>query len=280
MSNDLETTTPTTEIVVPESKFNPIVEEAKTKIAKATTLAELDLTKVAPTEAQVAEAKDLSKGLGKSRIAIENARKEIKKIHWDRGVAVDALAKQFSTPIISLEGKMDAIAEYFERKEAARLAELKKVREAEMLQYTSTPELYTVEKMAEDEYKNLLVGLKLSFEALQAAAKAEADRIANLDAENARLKASADAAAKEAADAKAKLDAVTNSQLEAVRIAAADKRKANRAPDKEKVEAFLKVVEDLELPNLKTDDGKEVLTGIKRAKACFIAAIKSQLEDL
>ena len=280
MSNDITTITPTTEIVVPESKFTPIVAEAKEKIAKANILARLDLEKVQPTEAQVAEAKELSKSLAKTRTNLEKTRKEVKQVHWDRGVAVDNLAKEVGAPILKLEAKMDAIAEYFERKEAARITGLKTARETEMRQYTSTPELYTVEKMAEDEYKNLLVGLKLSFEARQAAAKAEAERIANLNAENARLKAAADAAAKTAADAQAELNRVENARLETLRIAVADKRKANRAPDKEKVEAFLQAVEALELPNLKTDDGKEVLKGLTKAKACFIAAIKSQLEDL
>lgn len=280
MSNDLTTIMPTTEIVVPESKFNPIVAEAKEKIAKANILAQLDLEKVQPTELQVAEAKELSKGLAKTRTNLEKARKEVKQIHWDRGVAVDNLAKEVGAPIVKLEAKMDAIAEYFERKEAARIAGLKTARETEMRQYTTTPELYTVEKMGDDEYKNLLEGLRLSFEARQTAAKAESDRIANLNAENARLKAAADAATKQAADAKAELDRVENAKLETLRIAAADKRKANRAPDKEKVEAFLQAVDALELPNLKTEDGIEALKGLTKAKACFIAAIKSQLADL
>ncbi len=111
--------------------------------------------------------------------------------------------------------------------------------------------------------------------AAKAAAAAAADAAAKAAAAEARRKADAekakkDAEAAEAARVAAAAAAEARAKAEQEKAAAAAKRKAERAPDKAKLEAFIKLLEGIQSPAMKTEEGKEAIYAFETMHAKMI----------
>ena len=171
-------------ILVPESKFNPILEEAKGKIAAAETLAAITTP---PTEIQIEEAAEHLKGLVKVRTAIDKARKEIKDFFLQKGKAIDAAAKEATAPVVALEEKLSAIKEYYIRIEQAKVDALRDERIKLLTPYCQTPEggwLEDLGTMANDAFDALLTGYK--YRAAQSAREIEKQKADAVELERLR----------------------------------------------------------------------------------------------
>lgn len=118
-----------------------------------------------------------------------------------------------------------------------------------------------------------------------AAERAEAARLAKIEAEKAAaaLKAEQDAARKLAEELAAKQKAEQQerdrlAKIEAEKLAAA--KKAAKAPDKEKMIAFVSGIQLPELPAMATEEGGRVLSEIRSKFTAYITWAQSQINNL
>jgi len=96
--------------------------------------------------------------------------------------ALDGLRNIVKYAVTENEDKLMAIEKHFENLEIQRKVKLKESRELELETYGGTPEGIIVEDMADDVWKNYLVGVKAAHQIkIDAEKKAEADRIAEIE---------------------------------------------------------------------------------------------------
>ena len=237
-------------IVVPESKFNPLVEAGKKLIS------ELIILSKATTEPTTEELKVITKGrnsLKTIRCDIENARVDLKKDIIKKERLIDSLAREYTKPIQELEEKLKEREKYKENMEAKRKQELARSRAELLLPYIDALRMvdYKLGEMAPEVFDGLLIGLKAKREAQLAEqarieaerqAKAEADRIEQerIRAENEKLKQEAEEKRKQYEAELDKARIAREAQEEAARIEAQriaeERRKEKEIADaKEKI---------------------------------------------
>lgn len=240
----------------------------ETKAAEwATKAAALTVT----DESQKAEMKMAREGrlfMRQLRLTVESTRKELKDDYLQGGRAVDAVAKHLIGLIQPTEKYLEEQEGFAVRAAAERKEALRATRYAALAEYTADPNVYALAELSEEAYMELLNGLFAAREAKQEAARkqAEADRLADEEAEIARAadaaerirvraeneRLQAEAAQREAA-MKAEREAAEQARLKAewdaaeLRLAAEKKAAAERrtieakaAADKAAADALLR----------------------------------------
>lgn len=201
-------------------------------------------------------ARESRLALREIRISVEKRRKEAKEDSLRRGKAIDGFANIFKAAVEPIEEYLLEQEQFAERAEAAERQRLKEERESVLAPFLGEGQpVIALEMMSGETWDRYLADARMLHEAKQEAArKAEADRIAKeqaeeaerarVIAENARLKAEAEqaeheriAAAKEAqraldeATAKAKAElakAQAEAAAEAARVKAEQESEARK----------------------------------------------------
>jgi len=155
------------------------------------------------------EAKALRIKYMKVRTGLEEVRKARKAFYLSGGRAVDGLSAAYTHAVEGNEQRLKAIETHFEDMEKARIAKLEAERIEAASKFDNDARLMKLGEMAEDVWKNYILGVELSYnhrkaaeqkaeEERKAAAEAEAARQAEIQNENARLREEAEKARKAA----------------------------------------------------------------------------------
>lgn len=164
------------------------------------------------TPALCGEAKAVRLKLVKVRTGIAEIHKTQKAFFLAAGRFVDAWKNKETLPVEQMEEKLTEIEEYYERIEAARVAELQLSRAAEIASYQDEGSFIpgNLGELTDDVYANYLLGVKTAFEqkaaAAKAAAEAEAARIEAEKAEQERIRIENERLKKEAEEREAEIE--------------------------------------------------------------------------
>lgn len=263
--------------------------------------------------ATMAEARKMRLALKNIRVDVEKRRKELKEDSLRVGKAIDSVAKYVKETIEPAETYLEEQEKFAELKAAERAAKLKAERTEKLMKYTDDISMYNFDSMDDEKFESLLSTLKAQRDAEVAQAeKVEADRIAaekaererqaQIEAENAKLKAEAEAREAELlkereieAKKQAKLEEARQAELkverekaeaerakreaieEAQRKQAEEARKAEElkaeaeaeallAPDKNKLIEFahaIELVRTTKLPAVKSNNAQKVVNKIE-----------------
>ena len=204
---------------------------------------------VPPTSPKVAGALRLE--LKRLRIAADKTRKELNEDGLRRTKAINGINALLAYQLVPVEEAMEKIEKAAEIAEAARLAALKEARAKDLAPYIIEPNIYPLDTMTDDQWKQLFEGSKAMHEArVAAAAKAEAERVAAAKAaEEARIaKEKEEAAERERMKAEnerlAKIAAEERAAREAAELKAAEERAAIEAKAKAEREAAEKTARE------------------------------------
>lgn len=271
---------------------------------------------------EMAEAREKRLALKKARTTVENKRKELKEESLKTGRAIDAVARFVKDTIEPAEKYLEQQERFKELKEAAEMAERLAERTEKVAPFAD-PTLYNLGEMADEAFDTLLDSLKKQDEERIANEKAEAERIAKEEAEreaeqkriiaeNARLRAEAEAKikAEEIAEAKhqaeleaerakvlaiemeqrkkaeaevrarAEAEAVEKARIEAEKKAELD---AMLAPDKDKLLNFSRAVEIIraeKLPAVRTKQAQDIVNEIDNQLAGIQSLIAERVKQL
>jgi len=193
------------------------------------------------------------------------------------------------------ETELDKIEKYQQHLEAEKKEKIRNERAAVLDKYEANYDHIDIGAMDEDVWKNYVAGVKLQYDQkIEAEKKAEEDRIAaekkeaaereRIRKENEQLRKEAEAGRIKAAKEHEKADAARKKQeaiAEKERLArekaekelqkkknaeAAEKKRiedekkaARLAPDKEKITIFVKQLQDIEMPKVKSAEAKKVI---------------------
>ena len=219
------------------SEFFANAEEWKTK-ADALTVTD---------EAQAAEMKMARVGrlaLRNIRISVEHTRKELKEDGLKQGRAIDSVAKALTATIEPIERHLEMQETFAVRAKATRDAEQQAVRTALLAAFPVNPTFFDLVNMPQSAFDELVDSLKI-IEAtkVEAAAKAEQERLAAIEAQ--RVTAAAEAAAIEA-------QRIENTRLRAE----AEQREKEAAAERERAAAEQQVAEAKAAAELKAVNDK------------------------
>lgn len=258
------------------AEAQPLIEQAKgIKVADATCVSEMK------------KAREVRLALKRVRTDAEKTRKAMKEDSLRAGRAIDGMNNILLLAIEPVEKVLEEQEKFAERAEAARKAKLGQERADQLRALGSNPAQYIgLADMGDEQWKACLHGAKLAKEEREKAAEAERIRVAaetaerdRLRVENERLRkeqAEKDAQARkerEAIEAKARAEreaaeAVARQEREAreklereaaakradeAKKAAAEaeaKRRAELAPDADKLRALAKLVRSIEMPEV------------------------------
>jgi len=153
---------------------------------------------------EMAEAKEKRLALKRIRTGVESKRKELKEDSLRTGRAIDIVARYIKENIEPAEKYLESQEKFAELKKAAQDAKTKADRIERLLKYTDDISLYNLDNIDDETFEFLLAKVKKEYDDRVAAEKAEADRIEKerlaeierqkaIEAENAKLKAEAEA---------------------------------------------------------------------------------------
>lgn len=183
---------------------------------------EIVIQEVTPELAE--KAKTLRLKLVKVRTGTDAIHKKAKQYYLNGGRAVDGLKNTVTFAVEGKEDILEGIEMYYENQEKERLDKIYEVRVSEVQALGGAP-IAELRTMKDEIYKDYIFGINAAKEAKEKAAKKEEQRLkkeakekaaadkaaaeeqARIKAENEKLKAEVDAAAKLAADEKAKQEA-------------------------------------------------------------------------
>lgn len=195
-----------------EQAFLPKIQEREALVAIYEQLITSELT---PELCK--NAKEVRLKLVKVRTGISEIHKTQKAFFLSAGRFVDACKNKEILPVEQMEEKLSEIENYFVNIEKERIAKLQAERLEECRKYTEYP-ISELGTMSEEGYIPYLTGLKVAYNArIEAEQKAEAERLAAIEAErleqirikeeNARLQAEAEQKEKELAAERLKAEA-------------------------------------------------------------------------
>lgn len=225
-------------------------------------------------------AREKRLALRKTRITVENKRKELKEESLRTGQAIDRVARFVKDTITPAEEHLQLQEDYAKIKQAERAAALKAERIEKLTPYTDDVSVYNLDGLTEAQFDDLLAKTKADHQAhldaqrlAEEAAKAHAEA-QRLEQEKIRLEnewlrreqAQQEAALREERDKRHALeraDAERRAQAEQERADAEEAhRRAALAPDREKIMSFsnaLEVVRREKLPAVESDQAKAVV---------------------
>jgi len=286
-------------------QFSNYFEIAATWENKAKTLIVTDVSQ--KTEMKMAREGRLF--LKAKRVDIEKARKELKEQSLREGQTIDAIAKILKNLIEPIEQHLEKQEKFAEIKEKEMKEERKITREATLtalnFDYTYTDLL----NMPDIQFDELVLKIENEISAkieadrlaeeqrIEAEQKAESERIEKerlqkeenekIRLENERLQKEAkereNQLAKEREERERIERDIAAKKQEDARIAKANelaKKKAAAAPDKDKLTALVKLIEDIEMPIMATDEANSILESVDQllGKVCtFIEQKRDQL---
>jgi DNA repair exonuclease SbcCD ATPase subunit len=250
-----------------------ILEERQMLVQQYTEAIKLDVEH--PDSA--AEAKKLRLLIRDNRTkGIEKWHKANKEIFLRGGQFVDAVKRKYADENKDMEAKLEEIEKWQEIQEAKAKEERRQQRMEQIAPYVDS-EPAGIAEMDYVTFKVFAKGLKEQWEQDQAEAKAAAEEQERIRKENealrkkqqeleARLKAEEQRKAKEEAEAKAKQQAEL-----------AAKKAAEKAPDVEKLKAFIDGIASVQMPSMSTDDAGLLAAEFEAKRQGFIKWMKSQL---
>jgi colicin import membrane protein len=306
---ETELTVITQQVALEPSKVETLLQSYAGSFAEAKVIAaearQILVTDETQTELmQTAREKRLE--LRKIRVNVENTRVQLKEQSLREGKAIDGMANIIKALIVPVEEHLEKQEKFAEILAAERAEKINAERVLKLSKYVDDPSIYNVKDMSEPAFNNLLGVCKTAFEAKQKekeeaerrkleAEAAERERVAKMEAENAKLreqkrkvdeKLAKERAAKKAAEDKleaerqAKIKAereAKEKELAEQRAAEEAKRKALLAPDKEKLIDFATTIDKLNAPNVASKEAGEAVrqaiakltevSGFLRAKA-------------
>lgn len=279
--------------------FHPIFAKARLAIAEAQGVAES--VKDATCMKEIRKSRACRLALREIRIESDKTRKTQKEHALLYGRAVDGFHAILLADLSPVESALQEAEDIAERAEANRLASLRLSREAELQPFLETPIMGDLSAISEKDYTTMLSDAKLLKQAkVDAAAKAEADAKAKAEAdrlereriaaENANLKAEAEAreaAAKaEREEAARKLAAesiAANIELAKERKAAEAARKAAEAvarKEREAIESKAKAEREAAEAEAKKERLRlQALAEVERQKTAAAEAAAKALRD-
>ncbi len=213
-----------------ESKSAVIAERFADYEAKASEWAEKSKALTVTDEGQKAEMKMAREGrlfLRQLRLTVESTRKELKEEYLQGGRAVDGVAKYLVGLIQPIEDHLQEQENFAVRAAAARKEKLKAERHTALAPYTADPNVYALADLSEEAFTELLNGLLAAKEAREEAArKAEADRLAAVEAERIQLeKEAAEREAQRAENERLKAEAAEREKVLATERAEAERQR-------------------------------------------------------
>lgn len=243
-----------------KSAFAPLFDQAEEWRLK---VANIRVTDASQTR-EMKLARESRLALREIRIKAEKTRKALKDESLRTGKAIDGAYNILEFLIAPLEKSLLEQEQFVERIEAARKAELKRAREAELAPFGIDPAFYNLDDMPEDQFAKLVGDAKLAHEAkIEAARRLEEERIKREQAEaeerermrkeNERLKREADEREAAIKAERAKVDAERKAAEEEARkerlrlqaIAEAERQKAEAERQaKAKLEAEAKRIQE------------------------------------
>lgn len=208
------------------------------------------------TALHTAEQKRLAEQKEAQRI--ETLRLEAERLEQQR-ISAEIVAKQRELELAAQKVRLEQEAVENQRKqqvEHERQLQLAAERERQLKEQAERDRIEAIEREKQIEAEN-------ERRAKEVAEQAEHDRLAAIETERLRIeKEIADkAAAKKLAEAKAK-------------------RKADLAPDKEKLVALAKSLDNYELPKLKMTEAEEVITNVRNLLSKVSVYINQQIDKL
>jgi hypothetical protein len=289
-----------------EARFAEIMTAAKTQLDESRKIVVTDPTDVRGME----QSRSMRLAVRQIRLAGEKAHKELKEDVLRAGRAIDGMKNillQLCEPEETRLLNQEKIAERIQQE---REAKLRAEREAVLVSLGENPGMHgPFETFPQADWDSRIADIKVAKEAREAAAKkaqeeaeakakAEREEAERIRAENARLKAEADAkdaamrAEREAAQAaireaqakaaeqsaklaqeRAKAEAAekVKADAEAARIEAERKaaQKAAAAPDRDKLNAYLAAIAAIPAPVMATEQGKAVAATVAEKLRAF-----------
>lgn len=216
-----------------QAAFAPLFASARTILEKSRAVTVTDVSQ----KDAIKIAKIYRIELKNIRVAGDKVRKELKEESLKKGKAIDGFYNILDHLVSTEEARLTEQEKFAEIKEAQRKAALKTEREELLKPYGLDLTGYALGDMSAETFDQLLTGTKHVHEAkIEAARKAEADRIAKEAAEQAeriRIQAENERLRKEAEFAKAEADRIEKERVkaeqEAAHLLAVEKAKADEA---------------------------------------------------
>lgn len=271
-----------------QNKFLPFLQQAQEWKEKASAL-------IVTHESQVNEMKmaRISRlALKEIRVKADKTRVELKEDSIKYGKAVQSIYNLIASQIEPIEKHLQEQEDFVKIKEQKRKEELKVIRLNELQPFIDfVPYGLSLGELTEEDYQKTLYGAKLQYEAkIESDKKAEEERLLKeqqekeererIRLENEKLKEEAKKKEEEALKLKKELDAKLENERkqnkllqekleqEKIRIAKelkekqAAENKAKRAPDKQKLIDLANYIEQLNMPELKSDEGKKIIDDV------------------
>lgn len=272
------------------ARFDEFVGIAQEWEAKAKAIVVLDASQ--KEDMKVArEGRLLLKG---KRVSIENLRKQLKEESLSEGRAIDGVAKALTGLISPIEEYLERQEKFVEIQEKERIAALASIRQSEVVKHGGNPALYNLGMMTEQEFTALVSGLakaeedRLEAEAQRIIREAESQREAErVRLENEQLRAQAVEAQRKLNAERAereKLEAQEKARrdAEALRLKreASEAKKADRAPDKTKIELFADDLEAIKGPEVKSVEAHAIIEHAMKSIGRVIQALRDGAEGL
>jgi hypothetical protein len=270
------------------------------------------INKENPTPVDAKLAREIRIAMAKNRTASEKKKDEAKAELLAEGNLIQGLYNVVAGASKLSEADMYAVEKFTENKEKERLAAIQSERVELLLPYAENANDMPLSTMTDEQFDTMLTGYKLQHQQVkEAAEKAEAERLAKIEADrienerirvdNERLKAEADAAAKaleaeraeaarlakaeqDKADAIAKENADKLSAIEAANKAARDKAAKEQADKDAKAAAELKAAQDAaaraaaELKAKQDADDKAAAEKLAAEKKAAKAPVKDKMK--
>lgn len=240
---------------------------------------------------QMEKASEARKALKKIRCEVDTKRKELKEESLRKGKAIDGMANIIKFLIIPIEEDLEK-KEKFIKLEQERIAREKfEERQGELALYEADTEFIRLEEMDEESYQAFLSRAKESFaekkkrEAEEEKARIEKEKARiekekeeaaereRIRIENEKLKAELERKKKEGEAARKKQEAE-----EAARIKA--EKEARLAPEKKKLEDLAVRIVQVEIPEVKSEEAKKVISGVVELLNKTSSYIKSNCINL
>lgn len=292
-----------------KEKFLPFFEKAEEWKTKAEALIVTDASQTR----EMKMAREARLALKDIRVNADKVRKELKEDSLRYGKAVQGVYNVIESLVSPIETHLENQERFVEIQDAKRKEKIKEERHIELAPFQEfIPFGINLGEMTEEDYGKLLNGAKLKVQARIDAEKAAKEKAIaeerereRIRIENEKLKAEAkkqqaileaerkkaddilEAQRKQAAKKQAELQARIDADAKAKReeeervIAEAKKqqlleKKAKSAPDKDKLESLAKFIDEINMPELATNDAKVILQNAKALLSKVSAFIREK----
>lgn len=231
------------------------------------------------------------------RVECEKTRVRLKEQSLREGRAIDGIANVIKALIVPVEEHLEKQEKFAEYREAERRAKQYEERISKLSKYVTDVSLYSLKDMADEVFENLLSGCKLSWEkAREDEAKAEAERLAKIEADKAeqeKIRQENEKLRKEAEEKEKALEIERAKQAEELRKINEEKEKVEaklraekeaqlkkEAQEKADAEAKLKAEEELKRKAMLAPDKEKLLEFATRLRSVTAPAVMSKDADI